>query len=189
MQKEHKNNIEKARVGDKDAFGCLVRKHQQYAFNLAFRILCNEDDARDVVQDSFVKIWKNMKLYNPNIKFTTWLYKIVTNTAIDHKRLASRMNLVKIDSLHEKLEQLVTDNPEIQLDNKETAQLIGLISNTLSEKQRLVFVLRDLQGLSSSEVATVLELSATSIKSNLYHARKIIKDKLQSIFSYERRTS
>ncbi len=84
MQFDAENIIHKARNGDKNAFGELVTKYQQYAFNLAFRIVCNEDDARDVVQDSFIKIWKNMKAYLPKIEFTTWMYKIVTNTAIDH---------------------------------------------------------------------------------------------------------
>ncbi|MCK4679450.1 MAG: RNA polymerase sigma factor [Bacteroidales bacterium] len=186
MQIESKIIIDKARKGDKEAFGNLVIQHQQYAFNLAFRIVCNEDDARDVVQDSFIKIWKNMKLYNPNIKFTTWMYKIVTNTAIDQLRAIKKAGLVNIDDFHEKLENLCSDNPETQLNNIETGQLIRMISDTLPEKQKLVFVLRDLQGLSSYEVSAVLDLPATSIKSNLYHARKVIKEKLLKILSYER---
>jgi RNA polymerase sigma-70 factor (ECF subfamily) len=186
MQIESKIIIDKARKGDKKAFGSLVVQHQQYAFNLAFRIVCNEDDARDVVQDSFIKIWKNMKLYNPNIKFTTWMYKIVTNTAIDQLRAIKKAGLVNIDDFREKLENVCADNPETQLTNIETGQLIRMISDTLSEKQKLVFVLKDLQGLSSYEVSAVLDLPATSIKSNLYHARKTIKKELLKIISYER---
>ncbi len=84
--------IEKVKNGNKEAFGILVEKHQQYAFTLAFRIVCNEDDARDVVQDSFVKMWKNIKLYNSKNKFTTWMYSIVTNTAIDMLRSIRKRN-------------------------------------------------------------------------------------------------
>lgn len=180
--------IEKARNGNKEAFGILVEQHQQYAFTLAFRVVCNEDDARDVVQDSFVKMWKNMKLYNPKNKFTTWMYSIVTNTAIDMLRSIRKMELVNIDDFNEKLTQVSADSPETKLNNKEMGQLIKWISDTLPEKQRLVFVLRDLQGMNSDEVGKVLELSATSIKSNLYFARKVIKEKLQKIFNYEGRT-
>jgi RNA polymerase sigma-70 factor, ECF subfamily len=182
------NIITKAKNGDKISFGILVKKYQQFAFNLAFRVLCNEDDAKDVVQDSFVKIWKNIKLYNPKVKFTTWMYRIVINTAIDHQRSTMKRNDVSITDFHENFEQLTEDNPEKQLDNKETGQFIRLATDTLSEKQKLIFVMRDLQGLSSAEVCEILNLSFTTIKSNLYHARKAVKDKLQSIFSYERST-
>jgi RNA polymerase sigma-70 factor (ECF subfamily) len=186
MQIKADNNIEKARKGDKEAFGKLVKEHQQYAFNLAFRIASNEEDARDIVQESFIKIWKNMKLFEPNMKFTTWMYKIVSNTAIDFLRSAKKIIKVDIEGLHEKLEQINGEHPETQLSNKETGQLIRLISETLSEKQKLVFVLRDLEGLNSVEVGEILDLPETSIKSNLYHARKAIKEKLLKIFSYER---
>ncbi|NOX47121.1 MAG: RNA polymerase sigma factor [Chlorobi bacterium] len=186
MQIKADNNIEKARKGDREAFGKLVKEHQQYAFNLAFRIACNEEDARDIVQESFIKIWKNMRLFEPNMKFTTWMYKIVSNTAIDFLRSAKRAIKVDIDGFHEKLEQINFEHPETQLNNKETGQLIRLISETLSEKQKLVFVLRDLEGLKPNEVGAILDLPETSIKSNLYHARKAIKEKLLEIFSYER---
>lgn len=188
MQIELKIIISKARNGDKKAMGMLVQQHQQYAFNLAFRIVCNEDDARDVVQDSFIKIWKSMNQYNPEIKFTTWMYKIVTNTAIDLLRSNKKKNLVNIDDFQEKIIQASNNNPETLLNNKETGHLIRSISDTLSEKQKLVFVLKDLQGLNSSEVGEILNLSSSSIKSNLYHARKVIKEKMQKILSYERRT-
>ena len=119
MQIDPENIINKARNGDKEAFGKLVMQHQQYAFNLAFRIVCNEDDARDIVQDSFIKIWKNMKLYLPKIKFSTWMYKIITNTAIDHLRSKKKMDMVNIDDFHERYEQTNVNTPETLLNNKE----------------------------------------------------------------------
>ncbi len=186
MRFDDEKIIEKAQSGDKKSFGILVKKYQQLAFNLAFRILCNEDDARDVVQESFVKIWKNIKNYNPGIKFTTWMYKIVTNTSIDHQRAESKKKAVCIDNI-DLTNHLESDNPEFIFDNRETGQLIKQVTETLSDKQRLVFVLRDLQGKSPDEVCEILNLSLTTIKSNLYHARKSVKEKLQMIFSYERR--
>ena len=186
MQIDPENIINKARKGDKESFGKLVMQHQQYAFNLAFRIVCNEDDARDIVQDSFIKIWKNMRLYLPEIKFTTWMYKIVTNTAIDHLRSNNKVNMVSIDDSHGRYDQTSVVTPETLLNNKETGQLINSFAEILSEKQKLVFVLRDLQGLSSPEVEHILELPETSVKSHLYHARKTIGKKLHKILSYER---
>jgi len=186
MLTEQENIIKKAINGDKEAFGKLVMQHQKYAFNLAFRIVCNEDDARDIVQDSFIKIWKNMKQYLPKMKFTTWMYKIVTNTAIDFVRSNKKMNTVNIDDFHATLEHTVVNTPEAVLNNKETGQLISSFADTLSEKQKLVFILRDLQGLNSSEVSEIMDLPETSVKSNLYHARRAIGEKLHKILSYER---
>jgi len=186
MQVDPGNIINKARKGDKEAFGSIVLKHQRYAFRLAFRIVCNEDDARDIVQDSFIKIWRNMKLYNPKIKFTTWMYKIVTNTAIDHVRANKKNDMVNIDDFFDRHEQVNAITPETILNNKETGQLISIFADSLSEKQRLVFVLRDLQGMKSSEVEEILDLPETSVKSNLYHARKAIGERLHEILSYER---
>jgi len=187
MSIEEEKFIREAAAGDSRSFGHLVTKYQQHAFNLAFRIICDEDDARDVVQDSFIKIWKNMKRYNPKIKFSTWMYTIITNTAIDQLRSSKKRKILDIDNLEGKL-QSTSDGPEKQLDNKELMQLISTATETLSEKQKLVYVLRELQGLSSEEAGEILNLTASSIKSNLYFARKEIKEKLQKIFMFERRT-
>ncbi len=178
MSIEEVQHINKARVGGSNSFAFLVKKYQQMAYNLAFRIVCDEDDAKDVVQESFIKIWKNMKRYDPKIKFSTWMYTIVTNTAIDYLRSAKKRTMINIDNLGEKL---AITNMENELENKELGQLIKLASDGLTTKQRLVFVLRDLQGLKSEEVSEILKLSATSIKSNLYHARNNIREKIQHL--------
>ena len=127
-----------------------------------------------------------MKQFNPKMKFTTWMYKIVSNTAIDFIRSNRRQNLTSIDDSFEKFEQINYEHPENVLSNKELGRLIRSISGTLPEKQKLVFALRDLQGLNPLEVSEILDLSETSIKSNLYLARKTIKEKLQKLLSYER---
>lgn len=116
------------------------------------------------------------------------MYSIVTNTAIDMLRSIRKKELLNIDDYNERLTQVPTANPDTKLNNKELGQMIKSISDTLPEKQRLVFVLRDLQGMSSDEAGEVLKLSATSIKSNLYFARKVIKERLQKILTYEGRT-
>ncbi|MCD4664412.1 MAG: RNA polymerase sigma factor [Bacteroidales bacterium] len=187
MQADTEKIIQQIKNGDQKAFRVLVENHQQYAFSLAFRILCDEDEAKDAVQESFIKIWRSIKNYDEKMKFTTWMYKIVTNTAIDRFRSIKRLNQVNIETVYEKLEKQNHHNPGVQLDNRETAQLIRIISETLPEKQKLVFVLRDLQGLDSCEVEDILNLPETSVKSNLYHARKVIREKLNKILSFERR--
>ncbi len=183
MQKDTQQIIGQVKKGDHKAFRLLVEKYQQFAFTLAFRILCDEDEAKDATQESFIKIWKNIKNYNPKMKFTTWMYKIVTNTAIDRLRTKSRVNMVSLEAVSENLDGLRED-PGKKIDNKEAAQLIRAIAEDLPEKQKLTFVLRDIQGLSSEEVQTILDIPENSVKSNLYHARKAVKKKLNALVSY-----
>ena len=180
MSIEEIQHINKARVGDSNSFAFLVNKYQQLAYNLAFRIVCDEDNAKDVVQESFIKIWKNMKRYDSKVKFSTWMYTIVTNTAIDYLRSAKKRTMISIDNLGEKLSNT---NMENELENKELSQLIRVASDSLTTKQRLVFVLCDLQGLKTDEVGEILKLSANSIKSNLYHARNNIREKIQHLIT------
>ena len=177
---EEEHHINKAKNGDSNSFAFLVKKYQQMAYNLAFRIVCDEDDAKDVVQESFIKIWKNMKRYDSKAKFSTWMYTIVTNTAIDYLRTTKKRAMINIDNLGEKLSDT---NMENELENEELGQIIKMASDGLTTKQRLVFVLRDLQGLKSEEVGEILKLSSTSIKSNLYHARNNIREKIQHLIT------
>jgi RNA polymerase sigma-70 factor (ECF subfamily) len=186
MPSDLKEIIDKIKAGDKTAFRTIVEEHQQYVFSLAFRILCNEEEARDAVQESFVKIWKHIKSYDTKMKFTTWIYKIVTNTAIDRLRKLKKLRQVSMDEVSATLVKIRATDLSAELDNRETAGLIRLISNELPEKQKLVFVLRDLQEMDTTEVAEMLRMDATAIKSNLFHARKNIRNKLSQIINYER---
>ena len=170
--------IERVKKGDQAAFRTIVEEYRQQAFSMAFRILCNEEEARDVVQESFIKIWQKIESFNMNEKFSTWLNKIVANSAIDRMRQIKRQNLVSIEKVIGKIDLQNLDSMQTEVDNKETAKLIGWISEGLPEKQKMVFILRDLQGIDSPEVQQILNLSETSVKSNLYHARKTIREKL-----------
>jgi RNA polymerase sigma-70 factor (ECF subfamily) len=187
MQSQIKEIIEQVKEGNKTAFKYLVEEYQKYAFNLAFRILCNEEDAKDVVQDSFIKIWKNIKQFNSGLKFTTWMYRIVINTAIDKHRSLIMSNVVQLDGISNSVFAIERDGPEARLNNEQLGNLIEEISGELPEKQRMVFVLRDLQGIESGEVETILGMNETLVKSNLYHARQVVRKKLEKIWDLERR--
>lgn len=178
--------IHKIQKGDKEAFRVLVDKYQQDAFRLAFRMLGDEDEARDVVQDSFIKIWEKFDTYNEKEKFTNWMYRIVTNTTIDSIRAQKRRPVISLEKLIPETLGSGESGLDVMLENREAGELIRSISSGLSEKQQLVFSLRDLQGLSQNEVREISGISETSIKSNLYHARKAIREKLTTILAYER---
>jgi len=179
--------IHQIKKGNQSAFRLLVEQYQAYAFKLAFRIVCNEEDAKDVVQESFIKIWRNIHNYRPSVKFTTWMYKIVTNSAIDLYRKNARQNSISLDESIGTVSEAQQNYINKNQDNKELSILIRKMADGLPEKQRLIFVLRDLQEIDSPEVQEILEISETTVKSNLYHARKTIKEKLLTLMAYERR--
>jgi len=178
--------IQQIKKGDKIAFRHLVEGYQQYAFRLAFRILHDEEDAKDAVQESFIKIWQKINSYDTDQKFSTWMYKIVTNKSIDRYRAIKQKVEINLDEAKKVIEKMQFETETI-LENKEMGQIIGVLADNLPEKQRMIFILRDIQGLNSREVEEILELPPDSVKSNLYLARKAIRGKLIPIFEFERR--
>jgi len=185
MQGNTEKIVKQIIKGDQAAFKALIEKYQQYAFSLAFRILCDEDEAKDAVQESFIKIWKSIKKYDQKMKFSTWIYKIVTNSAIDRLRSIKRIGMESMDDATQNSGSNLNYNPDKEYDNRELAKLIRTISGELPEKQKLVFVMRDIQGMSSIEVENILDIPADTVKSNLYHARKVVKEKLNKILHFD----
>ncbi len=168
---------------DQKAFEKLVVHYQSYAFSLAFKLVCDEEEAKDIVQESFIRVWKHLGKFNMNSKFTTWLYKIVFNLSMDKLRAKKRRKAVLIDSEHTSVlfEKLGGDHPEIEIVNKDLANIIQSLAEELTPKQRAVFVLRDLQGAEMDEISKITSMSKGTVKSNLYYARLSIREKLTKI--------
>jgi RNA polymerase sigma-70 factor, ECF subfamily len=174
------------RNGDHTAFRKLVTMYQQPAYRLAFRILGNEEEARDAVQDSFIKIWRKIGSYDPSKEFIPWMYRIIANTSTDRLRTIHRHTMVPLDLVSQKLEEVIQRDSATTSDNHELAMLIEGLTGMLPEKQRLVFILRDIEGMSSNEVELITEMAETSVKSNLYHARKSMRERILRILEKER---
>lgn len=186
MQSVLQKIIQQIKKGDKAAFRQLVEHYQQAAFNLAFRMLGEEEEAKDVVQDSFIRIWEKIDTYNSKEKFTSWMYKIVNNRAIDSLRTRKRRPVISFEKLVPDTIGAEEIGGDILLENREAGELIRVITNDLPEKQKVIFTLRDLQGLSPQEVQDITGMPETAIKSNLYHARITIREKLLAILTFER---
>jgi len=169
------------RAGDMAAFEELVRHYQPYAYSLAVRLLCNEAEAEDAVQETFVRVWRNIGRYDPSIQFSTWLYRIVTNLCLDQLRARRRRNWISFPKENED-GQAIEMRADVDLDELvSTENLVSIIyslSGGLPETQRLIFVLRDLQDLSIQEVCNVTGLSEGSVKTNLHYARRKIREHL-----------
>jgi len=175
--------IAQSKQGDSEAFRKLVEEYRSYVFSLSFRLLCNEDDANDAVQETFIRVWTHLQSFKSEMRFSTWLYKIATNVCYDRiKALKRGNNLISLtldDAIL--LNQPSLENIEAAVINDELGKIIKFITNELTPKQKLVFTLRDLEGLEVDEIVAITGLSPKKIKSNLYCARQYIREKLENI--------
>jgi RNA polymerase sigma-70 factor (ECF subfamily) len=172
--------VSRSQCRDLAAFEQLVRRYQPYAFSLAMKFLCDEAEASDVVQDSFLRVWKNIDHYDPNQEFSTWLYKIVANLCVDRFRALKRNRSMFLSRERDPMMEDLPDERDWETlrSQEQLADIIGALSKRLSRTQRLVFTLRDLQDLTVDEVVEITGLSVGSVKTNLHYARKSIRDTL-----------
>ena len=177
--------IIESQSGSIKAFRILVEKFQSYAFNLAFRMLCNEEDSKDVVQETFIRVWKHLDRFDFSCQFSTWLYRIVTNLCYDRIKARNRKRKVISTVPHTEFAEITPgcQTMESSYDHTELAGLVIKFAEELSPKQRMVFILRDLQDLSIKEVTQITGMSGSAVKSNLYHARCCLRQKLERMES------
>jgi RNA polymerase sigma-70 factor (ECF subfamily) len=174
MSETEREIIRKAASGDRVAFRQLAETHQRFVYAVAVRVLNNPQDAEDATQETFIRLWKNLKQYKAEIKLTTWLYRIVTNICLDVLKSAHhKRNRMTID-LEKQVEKIRTSGGDQVLQQAEVIKAVEEAAAQLPHLQKVIFVLRDLQGLSPLEVSEILETTEDKIKSNLYHARLAI---------------
>ncbi len=176
--------ILQAQKGDKRAFRKIVETHQRFAFAVAFKILLNEEDAKDASQEAFIKLWKHIGDYNFESKFTTWFYKIIINLSIDKLKSLKRKEKIFIPLPDgNETDKLFSKNCE-DYSNRELIEIIAKLTDMLSPKQKLVFTLRDLNNLDITDISKTLNMSAGSIRTNLIYARRRIKQLLTTIYNW-----
>jgi RNA polymerase sigma-70 factor, ECF subfamily len=158
----------------------LVEQHYSLAFRLALRLLMDEHTARDVVQDCFIKVWMNFNTYDEEKKFSTWLYKIVSNACVDQWRKNKRKQAAYAVSAAG-WERGLAASPEETYVQNETLSTIRELCESLPPRQRLVFMLRDLEQLEMNEVCEITELDVNQVKANLYYARSQMRLKLEKV--------
>jgi RNA polymerase sigma-70 factor, ECF subfamily len=174
--------LKRCRLKDVEAFQKLVEHYQAYAFKLAFRLVCNDDDAKDVIQESFIRVWKHIHEFDSKNQFSTWLFKIVTNLCFDYLKSKKRRNNIPLEQLSNAAQNLMLDKEaDESFININLIQVIGALANELTPKQRAAFILRDLQEMEMDEIAEILNMSTEKIKSNLYYARQNIRQKLKKM--------
>ncbi|MHC4944819.1 MAG: RNA polymerase sigma factor [Planctomycetota bacterium] len=173
------------------AFNRIYRKYGERAYNIAYRILGNAEDALDVTQDAFLTVFKKVSNFRKDSRFFTWFYRIVVNLSIDRKRKqASTPYLVRSDS-----ESVLSDLPDPQIDSVEKLAQEEFMESSiqasfmkLSPNLRTVTVLRYIDGLSYAEIAETLECSIGTVKSRLNRAHRMLQTLLQPLLAAQRST-
>jgi RNA polymerase sigma-70 factor (ECF subfamily) len=172
--------IEECRGGNLNNFRKLVELTSPYAFSLAFRMLGDEDLAKDVVQETMVTIWQKLKNIKSAEVYKTWIYKIVINKCYDQLRHKKRSReYVADEKTWQILSERISQMPSSQMENDETAKIIGMLTDKLSPKQKAIFILSEIDEMTSDEISEVTGISKTAIKANLYHARKSISGMIE----------
>ena len=183
--------IQSINAGQVDKFHDLVKRYEQKLYNFSLRMCRDHSDAEDMVQDTFLNVFRYLKNFRYETKFKNWLYKVAASTCIKKKR-KSKFAPEKELSLDEFRSSDEAETPDqvpewalMPLDKLLNEELAGAINRgilSIPKKYRMVIVLRDIEGFSTVETAQILNLSPANVKVRLHRARLFLRDKLKGYF-------
>ncbi len=178
-REEEARLVREIRAGDGDAFETLVREHQTRVYNLALRMTGNEEDALDISQETFLKAWRTLGKYRGDCSLGSWLYRIASNLSIDLLRKNKRRQTEKVVSLDDPGEDDrplelpdLREEPQTILEREENRRAVWECLEKLPEEQKIILVLRDVNGLSYEEIAASMGLELGTVKSRIFRARE-----------------
>jgi RNA polymerase sigma-70 factor (ECF subfamily) len=178
--------LARARQGDGEAFRALVEGHSRSVFRLAYRMTGNEQDAEDVVQEAFLRAYKQLGRFESRANFGTWLYRIVANCSVDLMRSKqARHDQVRGDSLDEAVELPAADGPgpERMAQSSEIERRVQVALAALSPLERAAFTLRHYEGRSIDEISSTLGLGTSAAKHSVFRAVKKLRIALAPLVS------
>lgn len=168
--------ISRARGGDREAFGELVEQYRDNVYRLAYRMCGNAYDADEAAQEAFVAAWRALPNFRGDAKFSTWLYRLTTNAAIDVMRREKRHQTVGDGEMMELADD--ADSPQETVERTEQQEAVQKALATLSEEYREVLLLRYMEELDYAEIAEVLQLPSGTVKSRINRAKAALKTAL-----------
>ena len=181
VEPDDRQLVETIRGGDPDAFEVLVRRKTTKVYSLCYRIIGNSEDAKDISQLVFIKLWENLEKYDPQYAFDTWLYRMVTNVAIDFLRnKQSRENAV--NSNLRLVKTAAEADQTVTVQRKEVENVFNSVSSVLSPKHKTIFVMSEMDDLRSSEIAKILGCRESTVRNHLFNARKLMQQQLKNRF-------
>ncbi|MES2933834.1 MAG: RNA polymerase sigma factor RpoE [Pseudomonadota bacterium] len=180
--------VERVQRGDKKAFDLLVSKYQRKLMRLVSRLVRDQAEAEDVVQDAFIKAYRALPQFRGDSAFYTWLYRIGINTAKNYLMTQGRRAPTSTDVEIEDAENFDDgehlrdiNTPESMLATKQIAETVNTAMNTLPEELRMAITLREIEGLSYEEIAEVMACPIGTVRSRIFRAREGIADKLRPL--------
>ncbi len=172
--------VQASQQGDQDAFALLVQRHQRFVFNLSFRILQDYEDARESTQEAFLLAWQGLPSFRGEARFATWLYRIAYHCCL--RQIERRKREQILQTVMEAEQTLKGRKPERQveevLEQRERQAAVREQMERLPARYRIVLILRHLQEMSYEEIAEVLTMPVGTVKTRLFRARNLLKERL-----------
>ena len=175
-----------SKTGDQDAFAILVQRHQRRVFNLVFRTLQSYEEANEVTQDAFFSAWQGLPSFRGDARFSTWLYRIAYNCALKQLEQRKRDNAIQAAIQAEPIDN-DDDCVDAEIEAHDRQAIIREHLLTLPAKYRVVLILRHLQEMTYEEMAEILTMPIGTIKTHLFRARNLLKQRLEA-FEYDWKT-
>ncbi len=170
---EENELIALSKEGNHEAFEELIKLYEKQIYNIAYRIAMNSHDAMDISQDSLIKIYNNIKYFEERSRFSTWIFRIVTNSAIDFVKKHRKIKFVPIEENTQSFETV-----DEMFEKNESIRKIYNALEKLDVNQRAIIVLKDIYGFSYDEISKILVINQGTVKSRLNRARKALKNKI-----------
>lgn len=187
MSNNEKHLLDRAKAGDTQAFEQLIEDYEKKVFNIALRMMGNYDDAKDMAQESLIKVYKSISSFKEQSSLSTWIYRITTNVCLDELRKRKSRKVVYIDENikfddGEAKKEIVSDEitPEEKVERDEIKRMLNSAISELSDEHKTVIVLRDIQGFSYEEISNITKCPQGTVKSRINRARQALKEILMS---------
>ena len=181
--------VERLKQGDETAFKTIVEQWQDMVYNTILGIVQNETEAEDLAQDVFIKVFEKISTFKGDSKFSTWLYRIATTTALDHLRSKKRKKrfgfLQSLTGIGGDEKEQIPDfhHPGVKLDNKERAAVLFKAIDALPENQKSAYMLHKLEGLSYRDVSEVLNTTVSAVESLMSRANQNLRKQLEEYYN------
>lgn len=184
---EETHIIEKAKQGDSQAIRKLVDEYAPVIFRFSYSICRNQDRAEHATQETFLSILKKLDQFDNRSKFSTWLYTIVSNHCLMLARSEKTRRTVSLDDEDNTIPEIPVEHwqndPGAAVESADIKQHLDAAIDKLAPEYKVIFVLRDIEGLSTEEVSSITNLSIPAVKSRLHRARAFLRNELAPIFS------
>lgn len=185
---EENEIIEKARNGDRQALSDLIKKYEQTVYNFSFKICRNKERAENTMQETFLTMVKSLNQFSGNSKLSTWLYTVVSNHCLMLARSQKKHEYTPIEDDDNLIDEKDVADwsviPSKVAENNELKEMLDGAISKLEPEYRVVFLLRDVEGLSTEETGEIVKLSVPAVKSRLHRARAFLRNELNKSLKY-----